>query len=223
MTSIRDLLHIRESKDVPDHLRSLATKASSTALAMLSTQPRSNRSIALGNLCNYVAGEFNNMALSFPGNTSAMAWSCRNLFESNLILRALIADDAYLQSWLGQMLRDESEFIEGVIARTEDSINISSIHALKARLRRIQDASARHGIEPAKPFNVSELAKKLGMSDEYTSMFKLCSKYVHPSSVLINSWQKSSPPVEWTNIFVAMGQLYGGDSVGRVERELVRP
>lgn len=213
MASIKDVLQIRDAKEVPDHLKLLATKASSTALAMLSAQPRSNKSVALGNLCNYVAGELTSMSLSFPSNTSAMAWGCRNLFESNLILRAIIADDTYLQLWLGQMLRDEKDFLEGVIASTADSTNTSSISLLNDRLRKIEDISARHGVEPAKPFNVAELAKKLGMSDEYTVMFKLCSKYVHPSSVFINAWQKSPPPVEWGNIFLAMGQIYAGDSV----------
>ena len=60
------------------------------------------------------------------------------------------------------------------------------------------------------------LAKLVGCEAEYTAMFKFMSKYVHPSSWLINKPVEETQSDTYRNILVIHAQLYAADSYERV-------
>jgi len=56
----------------------------------------------------------------------------------------------------------------------------------------------------------------MGMEDEYIGLYKLFSKYVHPSSLLINGWYSQKPDLSWLDVFLVKAQIYAGDAIYRL-------
>jgi len=204
------------TEEIQKHLLKLSEKALALGHRITETIERSDKSIALSNFCSYISGELRQASTFYPGNISGLAWVTRNLFETNLTIRHVLTSDSNFSDWLGQALRDEKDFIDGVLSVATDTRNSAAETQLRARLAKLQDMAQRHGLEFSKPFRVSDIAKPLGLLDEYNSLYKLFSKYVHPSSLLINSWHQQAPDANWTNIFLSKSQLYSGDSIYRI-------
>jgi hypothetical protein len=208
---------ILEPSAVVPHLQKLSAYAAAVGIRIASTQPRSNQSIAFSNFCNYVSGELKQVASFFPSNTPALAWSCRNLFETDLTVRYVLLSEQNFIDWMGQALRDERDFIEGALSLALDG-HAEQTDVLRARREHLNNMATRHGLEFSRPFRVGDVAKAVGEEAEYIAMYKLFSKYVHPSSLLINSWAKTEPAMEWTNIFLTSAQRYAHDAIERLRK-----
>jgi hypothetical protein len=206
---------ILEPSAIGPHLHRLSVYAATVGMRIANTWPRSNRSVAFLNFCNYVSCELKHVADFFPGNTSGLAWSCRNLFETNLTVRYVLISEQNFSSWMGQALRDERDFIEGVLTLAQEG-HAEQRAILRARQEQLDGMAKRYRLEFARPFRISDIAKAVGEEAEYVAMYKLFSKYVHPSSLLINSWAKSEPEMGWTNIFLTSAQKYAGDAIERL-------
>lgn len=200
------------------HQHFLGLSESSAALGHLITEtlPRSNKTVTLSNFCSYIAGELRQMSNFYPANTAGLAWATRNLFETNLTIRHILSSDEHLLQWLGQALRDEKDFIDGILSISDNSQNAAAKMRLQQRVAQLDGMAKKHGLEFSRPFRVADIAKKLGLLDEYNGLYKLFSKYVHPSSLLVNSWQKQTPGQDWTNIFLVKAQVYSGDAIRRI-------
>lgn len=196
--------------NVPAHLESLAKRADSLAERVRQLTPQTDRTVALANFCAFGARELRHVAQFYPHDVAGLAWAARNLFESSLIVRYVLSSDDALRSWLGQALNDEKEFIEGVLAQSNPEELPHASNALNTRLKTLQTLAAKYGLEYSKPFRMQRLAEKLGEENEYDSLFKLFSKYVHPSSVYLNKWAHAVPDEAWLDVFLVKSQLYAG-------------
>ena len=177
---------------------------------------RTDRTVALANFCSYIGGELRQASAFYPSNVPGMAWAARNLFEVNLTVRHVLASDDNFRAWLGQTLQDEKEFIEGLLSVSSEQPNHAAESQLRNRLNKLDDMAARHNLDFSKPFRAEKMSKSLGMHDEYVGLYKLFSKYVHPSSLLINAWYGQKPQSVWLDIFLVKAQMYAGDTVQRV-------
>lgn len=63
-------------------------------------------------------------------------------------------------------------------------------------------------------------AEAVGEKAEYEAFFKLYSKYVHPSSFLLNGNPKSVHSPVFFNILVIQAQRYAADSYERLKHSL---
>jgi hypothetical protein len=206
----------RSPLEIREHLLDLSGKASALERRITESLSRSDKTVALSNFCSYISGELKNMSGFYPANTAGLAWSTRNLFEVNLTIRhVLLSNDNFLD-WLGQALHDEKDFIDGVLSTSRESQNADAKNFLKARLKQLHGMAQRHELEFSKPFRVQDIAKGLGMLDEYAETYRLFSKYVHPSSLLVNAWHRQTAEKTWNDIFLVKAQTYAGDSIHRV-------
>lgn len=217
MEKIRDTIFEVDSECVPQHLHSLAARVVALADQIVSRLPRTDKTVAMSNFCNYVAGELRQASNFYPSHVPGLAWCARNLFEANLTVRYVLASELNFRSWLGQCLRDEREFIDGFLAISKDQENVAAKSQLLNRLSELDGIASRHGLEYSRLFRVENMARELGVHDEYVGLYKLFSKYVHPSSLLVNSWYRQDPDQSWKNIFLIKLQLYAGDTTGRIE------
>ncbi len=64
---------------------------------------------------------------------------------------------------------------------------------------------------------LSALAKAVGLESEYKAFFKLYSKYVHPSSWLVNRDPYWVQAWQWRTIFTVSAQLYAADTIERIK------
>jgi hypothetical protein len=208
-----------ESTSVKPHLVALLKEALALAHRVGAVVPRSDRTVAMANFCTYIAGELKQVSAAYPENTAALAWACRNLFEANLTVRYVLLSQANLIEWMGQALRDERDFIDGVLSIPHGSKHPQDIAILRQRRVQLDDMARRYRLDFAKPFRVGEIAKELGEASEYAAMYKLFSKYVHPTSLLVNSWYQVKADMGWTNVFLTSAQQYAADTIQRVAED----
>jgi hypothetical protein len=218
MTRIIDIVVPTDPQDVPVILLTLANRCDALTNAIEKRLARSDRTVALANFSAYVGGELRQISSFFPSNVPGLAWCARSMFEINLTVRFVLQSEENFRSWLGQALRDEKDFIEGVMAAGPQDVPASYEHLLR-RLAFLDELAARHSIGYTRPFRMEQLAKSVGEHDEYVALYKLFSKYVHPSSLLINAWYRQKPNLEWVNIFLVKAQIYAGDTIGRLAAE----
>mgnify|MGYP001570253067 CR=1 FL=1 len=216
MTRTVDITTPARSEDVPRHLAALSARCTALANQIRERLERTDRTVAFANFCMYVGGELRRLSMFYPANVPGLAWATRNLFEVNLIVRHVLVSDDNLQRWLGQLLQDEKEFIEGILSVSSDQPRNTNHEQLNSRLNGLQDMSRRHDLQFAKPFRTQTIAESLGMSDEYIGLYKLFSKYVHPSSLLVNAWYSQEPDFTWLDLFVVKAQVYAGDTIQRL-------
>ncbi len=60
----------------------------------------------------------------------------------------------------------------------------------------------------SKQLNTKDLANKVGLIKEYEAFFKLYSKFIHPTSFLINSNPDTIHSLQFKNIFLMQFQDY---------------
>ena len=72
----------------------------------------------------------------------------------------------------------------------------------------IKELMQKHGVPLERHWTVSYLAKQTNNKAEYESFFKLYSKYIHPSSWIVNSQANEYDNPIFRNIFVLQGQHY---------------
>lgn len=121
-----------------------------------------------------------------------------------------------MDAWLGQLAGDEVQILEGVLTLANGAKR-EHIATLNSRLIEISAICKRHGINPSKPFQIAELARIMNRSEDYNALYKLFSKYVHPSSWLVNNSEEITQNTDTLNIFVIHSQLYSGDSYVQLE------
>lgn len=218
MTRIIDITEPADPADVPDHLRKLAQTCDSLGHRIIASSERTDETVALANFCKYAGGELRQLADFFPSNVPGLAWATRNLFELNLTVRYVLEDREQFQNWISQVLTDEKEFIEGVLSASSGEENNGARSALEARLSGLEELASRHNLTPSKRFFIGNIAKEVGLEDDYKAVYKLTSKYVHPTSILINAWQDQTPDDSWLDIFIVKSQISAGDTIYRISK-----
>lgn len=112
-----------------------------------------------------------------------MAWSCRNLLELAIFTKFALSSKANADEFAAHRLIDglhigislkklELYLNPGLTASTLDAV-------VEAFERQIRD----EGINPNKRYlTAGDWASKVGMQEEYSTMNKVCSKFVHPTA-----------------------------------------
>lgn len=212
---LKDMVQHVPDLQVARHLRDLSAKFRQLFNDIEKISARSNESLVYGNLANRIASEIDRLADNYPNFSEGVAWSARNQFEINLIIRHIGRSAENMSQWLGQLAGDEKTILDGFLTLSAMS-ELPERQILQERLNSIDSISARHNIQSRQPFNIKALAEQEQLGDEYAGLYKLFSKYVHPSSWLINSPAESVQSKEYVNIFVIYAQIYSGDSYSRV-------
>jgi hypothetical protein len=213
------------AEEIEDHLRSNAEAMNALCEQVQRTLRRNERNFILHQLLAQTGVHIQRMAdwLSLP-MIDPLAWAARNLFELNLLVRWILLSDENIRHFMGQRVRDEIDILEGVLELAPDQPNDeprrNGERVMTARIKELQNVSARHSVQPEKPLNIDRMADAVGLIREYRAFHKLCSKYVHPSSWLVTGHPEDLHALERRNIFLLEGQRAALDTLHRV-RQLV--
>lgn len=137
-----------------------------------------------------------------------IAISSRNLFECYLLTAYIIGDPSKGKEFISQKAYDELEINEGFLSIANTNTSETSIKFIRDRMEYIKEIMKMHELTPSKNWNVNYLAKQTNNELEYKAFFKLYSKYVHPSSWIMNSHNHEYDNPVFKNIFKLQGQHY---------------
>lgn len=202
----KDYIKIGSSEDLVKHLTKLARDLRGVSEDIETRLPRSNDSVAMSRLNLRAAVEVERLRDSLPNSTDSLAWAMRNIFEINLISKYIRKDDEKMKNWLGQMAGDNLQILEGAVKWAEPGSE--EVAAAKAQIEHLREIFTRNGIVSTDPVSAGKMAKFVGMQNEYETMFKLSSKFIHPSSFIVNSSVPVGEYHQYLELFILKGQFY---------------
>jgi len=208
---VRDITSFVDVEHLADSLKPVLADFEKSLSKLNNFKPRSNESFVMERISIRLCKDFNNLINSIPHSIEGIALSTRNIFEVSLILKYILQSKENMNEWLGQLANDEKQILEGFlnINGTKDPKDRS---AIEARIEKLKEICYRHNIQLSKQFNIRDVAKNVGHEDDYISFYKFFSKYVHPTSWLINKPEKEIGDTVYQNAFVMNAQLYFAQS-----------
>jgi hypothetical protein len=163
---------------------------------------------ALQNLVNFSSTLLERLVKYLEEPIEMSAWIARNLFECYLISVYITSDPERAKEFLVQKASDELEIYEGILTLNKLANTKTNETPIRERMEHIKKTMKKHNLIEASHWTVGMLAKQTGNKDEYDAFFKLYSKYVHPSSWLINAQLNESDNSVFRNVFLLQSQLY---------------
>ena len=137
-----------------------------------------------------------------------MALAARNLFECYLLVAYVIDNPSRAKEFISQKAFDELEINEGFLSLTTTTTSQTSIRMIQDRMDYIKKLMKSAELTPSRHWTVGQWALKTNNKIEYDAFFKLYSKYVHPSSWLVNSHDYEYDNPVFKNIFFSQGQIF---------------
>lgn len=156
-------------------------------------RPRTEKSVALLNLLLSVADYLEVANDSFEKHISVLALAARNLYELMLRISSLTGRHNELENWMSEAITDSIQAIKCGLeddgsTEKEAGLLVSAKNELGQEIKRLELLRKKHGLPEVKnSMPAGNLAGKVGMQWEHKSLFKLYSKLLHPSSMLVNN------------------------------------
>lgn len=216
--SLASKLRMGSQVDVARQLGVIATQFSEVADLIAVRIPRAQQSLALLNLSRRFAHELFRLERLAGEGIDLVAWCTRNAFELNLLVRYVLLSDAMAGAFLGESAKDEQQILEG-FATFANGQSSEARAVVQSRIEDIGKLASKHGIQLRKPKSTSDIAKEVGCADEYAGLFKFMSKYVHPSSWLVNRKPEDTQSLEYWNVLVIHAQMYALDALRRINEQ----
>jgi hypothetical protein len=191
---------------VADHIADLTNSVDALLATIQGRFERNDRNLCFFNLGFRAVNELRRVGRDVEGPIEELAWSVRNLHEIDLTLRYIMQEEEKLNEWIAQMLTDEKDVVEGFLTLSSQFTDADRLR-LQERLQRIQDAAKRFGTPMRRPWAMRQLAQATGREKEYEISYKFFSKFVHPSSWIINYRSEKTNAAEYRNLILGMAQV----------------
>ncbi len=185
---------------------------------------RTNKNVALTNIAKGTHRSLSLLAnnLSDDYDITLIALCARNLFELNIRLRSIIEDENSLNKWMSEMVMDEKQIIDAISTIANDN-HTTELELFENKKKLNDSILDQNNLKSVKsPETVKSIAEKIGEQEEYTALFKLFSKLLHPTSYLINRHNEASCIYSF-NILIVSAQKYAFDMFERLKIELNVP
>lgn len=191
---------------VAAHVTGLAESLDSLLATIQVRFERNDRNLALFSLGVRAMHETRRAAVHVEDDLAELAWSVRNLHEIDLILRYLIQREEHLAEWHSQVLSDEKDVIQGFLT-LEELVPARDRAQFEERLGPIHELSTRFGLEFKGHWTMRKLARASNREQEYDVFYKFLSKFVHPTSWLVNRRKEVTNAIGYRNLLIGLVQV----------------
>lgn len=196
------------ANDLNKELNLIVAELNEEASKLLINKETDYRVVALRGLSNYTRVLFDRLIANQNAPIEHLAISARNLFECYLLIAYVIDEPSRAKEFISQKAFEELEINEGFLSLTTTTTSETSIKMIQDRIDNIKKLMKSAELTPSRHWNVSRLALQTNNKIEYDAFFKLYSKYVHPSSWIVNSHDYEYDNPVFKNIFFSQGQIF---------------
>lgn len=131
----------------------------------------------------------------------------RNIFELYLILTHVYSDNEALSRWYGQLHSDSEQIRDGfrklLVKKGLDTSALDEVKEFEDNALEISPYSSERN------FNISNLARIYGYEDDYSFVYKLSSKLVHPSSMKVNFYDILTENNKYLTVIISTAMFFG--------------
>jgi hypothetical protein len=210
-----DIVLFGSYDEVIDNMKSIRALMLSVMKQIKTELKRDNRRIILENLLQSSIHNLDTLIHLKPGQNTIFAWATRNLYELNLITRFVLESEDQMNQWMAQIAQDEIEVWEGAITLADKEKYGNEIDNINKHINGIKKTVEKHGLKLTKFPATFQLAKNLKLADEHAGFYKIYSKFVHPSSILVNKPENINLEVIFS-LLTMNAQKYGLDTLNRI-------
>lgn len=122
---------------------------------------------------------------SLSGPIEVIGFISRSLFELSLITRYVLMSEENLIQFVAESAVDKVQLLEGLL-ETGDIAYKEDIESIKEEIAKLKTTPEKFNFPSKKPNSIKTIARIVDSELEYKALYKLFSKYVHPSSFSIN-------------------------------------
>lgn len=147
-------------------------------------------------------------ALTSGDDVDLAAYFTRNIFEATLLLEYMVRHAPKIDSgqMVFEMLQDHLDIVNGAASLFQDHPEL--VAELEKHRESIASNTKVKSRKLKRTPRVSELAKITGATSEYIGMYKLYSKYTHPTAYLLFSSRAKNEAESLLEIFRARAHFY---------------
>lgn len=199
---------IQSVNDLSKELNRIVLRLNNESSKLLINDETDYRLVALRGISSYTSVLYDRLITNRNAPIEHIAISARNLFECYLLTAYMIDDPSRAKDFISQKAYDELEINDGFLSLTTTNTSAATIKMIQDRKDYINKVMENFKLTPSKHWNVSYLARQTNNKTEYDAFFKLYSKYVHPSSWIMNSHNYEYDNLVFRDIFFSQGQIF---------------
>jgi len=142
---------------------------------------------------------------------------CRLVFEMNVVLRYCLSSPENLVNYADQAVSDDISIHKAFKKLSHSGTNPATIEAIDQRIAELRDLMARHNrnLSPDR-FSTAQMAKEVGLRDDYEALYGLFSKYVHASAWFVLRPRAHTDTPDYRMSMQVNTQVYANDTLHRL-------
>lgn len=173
------------------------------------------RNLVLCNLLLKLKGYLSYLMYLLDGPTELIGFTTRYLFELNLVTQYVLMSEENLKLFVAESAIDKIQILEGSLELRNTPYKLTrqnkkDLKVLEEEITRQKANLEKFNFPLKKPNSIIKIARMVGAELEYKALYKLCSKYIHPSSYSINIYEDVLAEDQLRTLFLAYALLYAG-------------
>jgi hypothetical protein len=212
-----DIIKFGDIDSVKSNLSKIENDLTELALKIMNTQARTDFNLGLFNLIKRTSIEIEKLNQSVIGPIEYQAFHSRNIFELKVIVTFILKSDENFKRWIGEAWQDEIDLLNGFLSLKDTD---EHTNPLKERITELKTKATNGSLPLHKPKRMADMARDVGEQVEYAAFYKLYSKYVHPSSWLVNTNTNHTYLDIFSVVFISYAQLNTGQIFQQINERL---
>lgn len=151
--------------------------------------------------------------------TQLLAFCARNLYELHLQCRRIQNNEACLKQWIAEAVTDNIEIMEACL-KLDTENHAEQRQIFSAAIKRNEAILKQYDLTRQNAHPVRDIANDLSKKNEHDTLYKICSKFLHPTSYFVNSSAEEIQNPQIKNIFIIHTQLYAWDIIDNVRKSV---
>ena len=147
---------------------------------------------------------------------------CRTVFEINVVFRYCFSSPQHLDDYAIQAATDEISIYKSLRGLANGESDANDVKVLDSHIEQMRATLLKHGksLKPDRP-SLFQMAKAIGLEEEYQSFYGIYSKYVHASAWFVLRKREHIDLPMYRLPMQIHAQLYGADTLER-QKEIQR-
>jgi hypothetical protein len=218
MKHLNDYTKIGSVSDVKNNLKELGIKLRSAGRSLFQRHDLAVGCRVYPEIARSTAEQLELLAKHIEEPIEITASVCRTVFEINVVCRYCLSSTERLDAYADQSGTDEISICKSIKSLADKNTDPKNIKLLDQHINHIRSVLKKHGrnLKPERQ-SLYQMAKEVGLKDEYDAMYGIYSKYVHASAWFVLRKRDHIDLPMYRIPMQLHTQLYAADTLKRLE------
>lgn len=218
MKRLKEYSKIGTVSDVKENIKAFEKNLRSAGKALIQRQDLGVGCRVYPEIARSTAEQLQMLAKYIEEPIEITANICRTVFEINVVFRYCLSSSERLNAYADQSATDEISIYKAIKGLADEDSDPKHIELLDQHIEHIRLVLRKHGrnLKPERG-SLYQMAKEIGLKNEYESMYGIYSKYVHASAWFVLRKRDHIDLPMYRMPMQIHTQLYAGDTLKRLE------